>query len=287
LREYEEKDNPYFGSIIGRYGNRIENATFKLDGKEYHVPKNNGNTCLHGGLKGFDKHVWTEPVVEQTDSSVSVELIHLSADGDQGFPGNLKSKVKYTFNDKNELIIELRGEVDQNTVVNLTNHAYWNLAGTGTILNHELTINADHYLPVNSELIPTGDIATVKDTPFDFNTPHTIGERITLVQGYDHCFEVNKSGDDKALKLVSRVVDPSSGRQMEVRSSQPCVQLYTGNFLNNLKGSKGAVYNKHDGFCLECQGYNNALNIPAFGTYHLLHPGHVYSHTIAHTFSVK
>jgi len=283
--QYEEKENPYFGATIGRYGNRIENAHFKLGDKEYNLPKNNGNHCLHGGLKGFDKHVWTDPVVKQTDTAVSLELIHLSPDGDQGFPGNLKCKVKYTLNENNELIIELTAESDQTTVVNLTNHAYWNLSGTpGTILNHELTLNADHYLPVNGELIPTGDLASVKGTPFDFTVAHEIGERIGSVEGgYDHCFPVNKSENE--LKLMARLYSPISGIQMDIHSTQPCVQLYTGNFLNNLPGRKGIIYNKHYALCLECQGYNNSLNSATFGTHHLLNAGRVYSHKIVHSFS--
>jgi aldose 1-epimerase len=269
---------PYFGATVGRYGNRIANAKFTLDGKAYTLAANNGKNSLHGGLKGFDKVVWDAAPID--NNTPSLTLNYLSKDGEEGFPGNLKVSVKFTFTDDNELTIEYNAETDKATPVNLTNHSYFNLTGDvkNTILDHSLMINADRYTPVDTTLIPTGELKSVKGTPFDFTTPHKIGERINAVPGgYDHNWVLNhKMG---TLDLVATLSDSTSGRKLEVYTEEPGLQFYSGNFLDGtLKTSDGTAIQKRTGMCLETQHFPDSPNKPAFPST-TLKPGGKY-HTI-------
>jgi aldose 1-epimerase len=282
--------HPYFGSTVGRYGNRIAGGKFKLEGKEYTLATNNGPNHLHGGLKGFDAVMWKgEPIKEP--SAVGVRFTYRSKDGEEGYPGNLDVTVTYTLTNNNELKIDYEAKTDKTTVVNLTNHAYWNLAGAGSgdILKHELTLNADQYLPIDDTSIPTGKPAAVKGTPFDFTTPHVIGERIGELKkdphktkGYDHCYVLR--GQQGKLELAARAKDPGSGRVMEIFTTEPGVQLYCGNFLGGGAGEAG--YKQHDAFCLETQHYPDSPNQPQFPST-VLKPGDTYKSTTVHKFSVE
>jgi aldose 1-epimerase len=269
---------PYFGATIGRYGNRIGDARFSLDGKTYTLAANNGKNHLHGGNKGFDKVVWD--AAPSTSGTPSLTLSYLSKDGEEGYPGNLKTTVKFTLTDDNELQIEYDAETDKATPVNLTNHSYFNLSGDVTkgILGHTLWIDADRYTPVDSTLIPTGQLAPVKGTPFDFTSPHTIGERIGQVNGgYDHNFVLNRKGAD--LQLVAWLQDSLSGRKLEVYTTEPGLQFYSGNFLDgSLKNRDGAAIPKHGALCLETQHFPDSPNKPSFPST-ILKPGEKY-HTV-------
>jgi aldose 1-epimerase len=284
---------PYFGAIVGRYANRIGKARFQLDGKTYRLAANDGPNTLHGGLKGFDKAVWRTDTFEQPGAS-GVVLTHASADGDGGFPGTLAVRVTYTLNDKNELAIDYRATTDKPTVLNLTHHGYFNLAGhdAGDILKHELTIDADRYTPVDATLIPTGVLANVAGTPFDFRSKTAIGARIDaddaqlkLGKGYDHNFVLNREG--AGLVLAARVEEPQSGRVMEVRTTEPGVQLYTGNFLDGtVTGKSGHAYRLRHGLCLETQHFPDSPNQPDFPTT-TLRPGGEFTSTTVYSFSVR
>jgi aldose 1-epimerase len=280
LDEYLKKP-PYFGAIIGRYGNRIGDAKFKLDGKTYTLAANNGKNNLHGGNKGFDKVVWD--AAPAADSTPSLTLTYLSKDGEEGFPGNLKVTVVYTLTDADELNIEYTAETDKATPVNLTNHSYFNLTGSteNTILNHSLQINADHFTPVDTTLITTGEIKAVKGTPFDFTTPHVIGARIDSVPGaapggYDHNWVLNRK--DSTLQLVATLSDTTSGRKLEVYTTEPGIQFYSGNFLDGKFSSGGKPVNFRTALCLETQHYPDSPNKPKFPST-ILQPGQKY-HTV-------
>ncbi len=268
--------HPHFGAITGRVANRIAKGAFTLDGQAYSLAINNGPNHLHGGRVGFDKKVWQASPLPTSEKSVGVKLSCLSPAGEEGYPGNLKVEVIYTLNDKNELGLEYKAVTDQATPINLTNHSYFNLAGAGDVLGHQLTIEADQYTPSDENLIPTGVLAPVVGTPLDFTSPHTLGERIELLKpnpgGYDHNFVVRKGGGKRPV-LAARAVEPQSGRTLEVLTTEPGVQLYTGNFLDGSHMSVGGlVCGKHAGFCLETQHYPDSINQPSFPTV-VLRPG--------------
>ncbi|GAB5560784.1 MAG: galactose mutarotase [Synoicihabitans sp.] len=299
VTDYENK-SPYFGCIVGRYGNRIADGKFSLDRKNYTLAVNNVsdtvNAHLHGGDKGFDKVVWkARPVIKGHDAGLI--LWHTSADGDEGYPGNLKMKVTYFLTDNNALSIHYHATTDKATPVNLTNHTYFNLAGEGIgdINGHFLTLNADHYTPVDAGLIPTGQIAPVAGTPMDFTSPRAIGERnnaeheqITFGGGYDHNWVLNKTGDE--LSLAAEVYEPTSGRVMTVHTNEPGIQFYGGNFLEVdgvvRVGKSGVTYRHRTGFCLETQHYPDSPNQPNFPST-ILRPGEVYETTTVHQFSSR
>jgi aldose 1-epimerase len=283
------KGHPFFGAIAGRVANRIANARFALDGKEYTLAKNNGPHHIHGGLKGFDKKVWKSRPLPCTAKEAAVEFSCLSPDGEEGYPGNLSVTVTYTLTDNNELRIDYRATTDKPTPVNLTNHSYFNLAGSGDISGHELMLMADHYTPADEGLIPTGEIASVKGTPLDFTKPMPIGARMSQTglkpAGYDHNFVLNSGG--KSLALAARVYEPASGRVMEMFTTEPGVQLYTANHMDgSVTGIGGVVYPRHGGFCLETQHYPDSINKPSFPSV-VLRPGQTYKTTTAFRFSVK
>jgi aldose 1-epimerase len=266
---------PYFGALIGRYGNRIANANFTLDGKKYTLAANNGKNTLHGGLKGFDKVVWNASV--ENDSMPSLSLSYLSKDGEEGFPGNLKVNVQYMLTDENELKIEYNAETDKATPVNLTNHSYFNLTGdvNSSILNHTLMIDADNFTPVDSTLIPTGEIRPVQGTPFDFTKPKAIGKDINLVKGgFDHNWVLNSKGS--SLQKVVILTDSISGRSLEVYTTEPGLQFYTGNFLNGkFLNHDGKAVKLHTALCLETQHFPDSPNQPGFPST-ILRPGEKY-----------
>jgi aldose 1-epimerase len=279
--------HPYFGSTVGRYANRIAKGRFTLEGKQYQLATNNGPNHLHGGDIGFDKRVW-DAQPQQTDRSVGVRFSYTSPDGEEGYPGTLKATVVYQLTNDNELRIDYSATTDAPTILNLTNHTYWNLAssGGGQILDHKLMLAADHYLPVDSTLIPTGEKKSVQGTPFDFTQPERIGARIDQVEGdppgYDHCFVLRSQ--DGSLAMAARVTEPNTGRVMEVSTTQPGIQFYTGNFLSGLESD--GEFKRHEGFCLETQHYPDSPNRPEFPSV-VLRPGEEYRQTTVHKFSTQ
>jgi aldose 1-epimerase len=281
-------NTPYFGVIVGRYGNRIAKGQFSLDGVTYTLARNDGENHLHGGVRGFDKVVWTAKTVDTADGP-ALELGYLSKDGEEGYPGNLAVTVRYRLDDRNALHIEYTATTDKPTVVNLTNHSYLNLAGTGDILSHVVEIDADRFTPVDKGLIPTGVLQPVAGTPFDFRTPTAIGARIDAdnrqlqyAGGYDHNFVLNKAPG--TLGLAARVTDPASGRVLEVSTTEPGVQFYSGNFLDGtVTGKGGRAYQKHAAFALETQHFPDSPNHPDFPST-VLRPDQTYHTTTIYAF---
>lgn len=286
-------EHPYFGAIIGRYGNRIAKGKFSIDGKVYTLAINNDPNALHGGPSGFHKHLWKVSEIKG-DGYVGLELSRVSKDMEEGYPGNLNVTVRYLLNNRNELLIEYEATTDQPTVVNLTNHSYFNLkgAGKGDILDHELMIAADKFTPVDKTLIPTGELRPVEGSPFDFRTPTAIGarvnaddEQIRFGGGYDHNFVLNRQGT--GLHLAATVYEPSTGRFMEVLTEEPGIQFYCGNFLNGSNVGKGGVkYDYRTGFCLETQHFPDSPNRKDFPST-LLKPDEKYRTSTIYRFSVK
>lgn len=292
LEGYLEK-NPYFGALVGRFANRIANAQFSLHGKTYELARNNGENSLHGGIKGFDKVVWKAN--EATSGAVpTLQLTYLSKDGEEGYPGNLTATVTYSLSDADELKIEYQAITDKDTVINLTNHSYFDLCGqaAGTILDHEVTINADQFTPVNASLIPTGELKNIRGTPFDFTKPTRIGahieekdQQLEYGQGYDHNFVLNRKGS--GLSPAARVRDPKTGRVLEVLTTQPGMQFYTGNHLEgDVRGKGGVAYGFRFGFCFETQHFPDSPNQPRFPST-VLRAGEKYQGTTIFKFSVE
>lgn len=285
LSGYTQTGNPYFGCLVGRYANRIANAKFSLDGKEYTLAANNNGNTLHGGLKGFDKVVWNVKLF--TDSTLL--LSYLSKDGEEGYPGKLSADVMYSVGADNSLKLDYAAVTNKATPVNLTNHCYFNLSAgdDSTILDHELMLKADKYTPVNDKLIPTGKIDMVKGKPMDFTTSKKIGKEINLVAGgYDHNWVLNRTGNN--LEMIGSVYHAASGRYMEVFTTEPGIQFYSGNFLDGTLNNTrdGAKYVKHAGLCLETQHFPDSPNQPAFPNT-ILKPGETYKHETSYKFSVK
>jgi aldose 1-epimerase len=284
------KDSPYFGAVVGRYGNRIAAGTFSLDGKNYSLAAQNNGQHLHGGLKGFDKKVWK--TLSQKPGSLT--LSYLSKDGEEGFPGNLEVQVTYTLTEDNAIAMDYTAKTDQATVLNICNHSYFNLTGNvkRDVLDHTIQLNAPFFIPVDKVLIPTGEVKSVKGGPFDFTSPKKIGleinaaeEQIAFGGGYDHCYAFDKAPG--AYAKIAHVEEPVSGRVMEVFTTEPGVQFYTGNNLDgHLIGKYGAKYNKRTGFCLETQHYPDSPNKPNFPST-VLRPGETYTSKTVYQFSVK
>ena len=293
LEGYRGK-NPFFGCTVGRFANRIGGARFTLEGKEYKLAANDGPNCLHGGAAGFDKKMWSAQEVHERGAS-GVELRYTSPDGEEGFPGKLDVTVTYFLTDANELTIRYRATTDKTTILNLTNHAYWNLRGEGNgdILGHVLTIHADRFTPAGPGSIPTGDITKVGGTPLDFTQPKVMGERINADHpqlkgsgGYDHNFVIDRPSGTARLVPAAEVYDPESGRVLEVLTTEPGVQFYTGNYVDGVKGKGGKTYARRCAFCLETQHYPDSPNKPQFPSV-VLQPGRVFASETVHRFSTR
>jgi aldose 1-epimerase len=295
LDAYLEDNRPFFGALIGRYANRIARGRFRLDGRTHELPVNDPPNSLHGGPEGFDKRRWT--ATEAGDAApAGLELAYTSADGEMGYPGTLAVRARYTLGPGNQLRIDYRATTDAPTVVNLTNHTYFNLSGeaAGTIDGHRLRIDAGRYTPTDASSIPTGELARVAGTPFDFTTPRPIGERVeeadeqlAFGQGYDHNFVLDRPPGDRGLRPAARVADPASGRALEVLTTEPGVQFYSGNQLDGtLVGAGGAAYGRRAGFALETQHFPDAPNQPAFPST-VLRPGQTYRSATVYRFPVS
>ncbi len=282
LDGYIKDTSTYFGSFVGRFANRIANSTFCLNGIDYSLDVNNGKHSLHGGFDGYNRMVWKAEAIK-VKGGKGVCFTRTSHDGEQGFPGNVKLKVSYILTKSNEIVMNYEAKTDADTPINLTNHSYYNLKGRGDVLSHNMMINADHYLPVGSELIPTGEIASVQDTAFDFRKPKTVGKDIKTAGGYDHCFCLN--GGKDGLRLCAEVKEPTSKRVMTVYTDQIGVQFYSGNFLDIECGRNGLPYKKHTGFCLETQCYPDSPNQPDFPSC-ILKKGKTYTSTTVHKFDI-
>ena len=286
-------DKPYFGAIVGRYGNRIAKGEFTLDGETYSLLKNNGENHLHGGAIGFDKVVWT---VDEYVEGQALTLSYLAKDKEEGYPGNLQLKITYTLADNNSLVVDYHATTDKATPVNVTQHTYFNLKGEGqgTILDHQLMLNAKKFTPVDESLIPTGEMPTVAGTPFDFTTPKAIGrdiaqqnEQLVFGLGYDHNWILDTDGQEGELSLAAKVHEPSSGRVMEIYTTEPGIQFYCGNFLDGrLRGKSGKPYVHRGGFCLETQHFPDSPNQPNFPST-ILKPGETYDSKTVFKFSAK
>lgn len=285
-----EKQNPFFGALVGRYGNRIGKGKFTLDGKEYSLVQNNNGNHLHGGTRGFDKVVWKIEEVP-SDEGVALKLSYLSKDMEEGYPGNLNTEVIYTLTEDNTVRFDYKATTDKKTIVNLTQHTYFNLNGGKTdILGHEVAINADHIVAVDEQLIPTGELRPVENTPFDFRKPVAIGarinaedEQIKFGKGYDHCWVLNGEG----FRQAAVAYDSTTGIEMTLRTTEPGVQFYTGNFLNgSLTGKGNVVYNQRTGFCLETQHFPDSPNKKEFPSV-VLEPGQTYSTQTSYQFSLR
>jgi aldose 1-epimerase len=293
LAGYTSKANTgYFGALIGRYANRLAHGTFTLDGKQYHIPTNEGANTLHGGNRGFNQRVWDSKDVSSAEGA-ALELHYLSPDGEEGFPGNLDVTVRYTLGNDNGLRIDYTATTDKDTVLNLTNHSYFNLAGAGKgkILDHKLTLAADRFTPIDNTLIPTGAIDSVAGTPLDFRQSTAIGARINdnneqlkLAKGYDHNFVLNQNGH--SLALAAKVEEPNSGRVLEVLTTQPGIQFYSGNFLNGKVQGIGGAFNYRSALALETQHFPDSPNHPNFPST-VLHPGETFHETTVYRFSVE
>lgn len=283
LEDYQN-DNPYFGALIGRYGNRIERGAFELNGTEFQLTINDGENHLHGGEQGFDSVFWNAEIIDDS----SLQLSYVSSDGEEGYPGNLQVTVTYRLTDDNDLRIDFEATTDQATPVNLTAHSYFNLTGDPSkdILDHQLLLHAGNFTPVNSQLIPTGEIASVENTPFDFTDLHTIGSRISEVEGgYDHNFVLDKEGAEETI--AAELVDEQSGRKLTVLTTEPGIQFYSGNFLDgSLVNENGIQLEQYSGLCLEPQHFPNSPNEPEFPST-ILQPGETFSSAIVYRFSVE
>jgi len=277
--------HPFFGATVGRFANRIGKACFSLDGKEYKLDANNGQNHLHGGFKGFDKHIWKAEAFEE-NGEPTVLFSRASPDGEEGYPGNLEAIARYSLMSNGSLRIRLEATTDAPTIVNLTNHSYFNLRGEGrcNILNHELKLKASRYIPVGTDLIPTGEMASVMNSPFDFLEPMRIGSRIEAAGGYDHCYIIDRKSDTSEIAEFGEVREPVTGRKMNVATTLPGVQFYSGNSLSLIQGKRGSLYDKHAGFCLETEFFPDSPNRPSFPS-SIVRPGQVWSHETRYGFS--
>jgi aldose 1-epimerase len=280
------KKSPFFGAIVGRVANRIKNATFQLEGKTYKLNANNAPHHLHGGTKGWDKVIWTAETSEGKDGP-SIKLTHVSPDGEENYPGTVTATAIYTLTNDNELKVEMSATTDKTTLVNMAHHSYWNLAGGGTILDHELTLPADKYTP--GDPVPDGAIKPVKGTPFDFNTTKVIGKDLKAAGGKPVGFDHNwvSNGDPHAMRMVAKLKDPKSGRVMTISADQPGIQFYSGNFMDGTTKGKGVTHVQYAGLCLETQKFPNSINVPAWKDEVILKPGATYKHTMIHKFTVE